>query len=356
MSKPVRVHIVRTRWAHWGPHAGIVRYFDYLDREAFVIHDTPTPFDDESGIQPKRPLRDWARGFLRHHRMPWYTLGDLAAEFDAALRILRRQADVVHFLDPEHGLQFLPLWLQRLPRRWRPRVVATFHQPPDLLPQILRRDVIAALDHVTVVSPDQVPYFESCLPADRISVILHGIDTTFFTPGPPRPASNTWTCITVGHNLRDFAALRAVAERLQADATMRFHVVTSETTGVEDLPNVTMHRGVSDEELRRLYQTADVLLLPLKSATANNALLEGFACGLPAVTTDLPAIRAYASDRAAILVEKNDPDRLIAGVQRLREDHALCAQYRAGARQRALELQWEQITPEYAAVYRGTSV
>ncbi|MEQ1691361.1 MAG: glycosyltransferase family 4 protein [Gemmatimonas sp.] len=355
MPAPIRVHVIRTRWAHWGAHAGIVRYFDYLDRNAFSLHDTPTPFDDESVASPRRPVHDWARGLLRHNRMPWYTLGDLRVECDAAQRVLRDQVDVVHFLDPEHGMQFLPLWLHHLPARWRPRMVATFHQPPDLLPQILRRDVVAALDHVSVVSPDQVPFFESCLPAERITVILHGIDTNFFTPGPARAESATFNCITVGHNLRDFAAVRAVAEQLRTDANIRFHVVTSATTGVEDLPNVTMHRNVSDVELRRLYQEADVLFLPLKSATANNALLEAFACGLPAVTTALPATHAYASAQSALLVRDNDPPLLIAGLLRLRDDRTLRAQLGEAARQRAVELQWERIAPAYEALYRGPS-
>lgn len=353
MKTPIRVHIVRTHWTHWGAHAGIVRYFDFLDPTAFTIHDKPTVFVDERISHPHRQIHDWAQGYLRRNRMPWYQLGDFWAECTAAQRALRRKADVIHFLDPEHGLQFLPGWMQRVPRSLRPRIVATFHQPPDLLPHILRPDVIALLDHVNVVSPDQAPFFEACLPSDRVSVILHGIDTTFFAPLPTRETSATWNCITVGHNLRDFDALRGVAEQMHDDPRVVFHVVTSEITGVEDLPNVVMHRAVSDFELRRLYQMADVLFLPLKSATANNALLEGFACGLPTVTTDLPGLRAYAPDGQAILIRDNDPVILHAALTQLRDNPARCAQLRDAARQRALALRWEQIAPAYAAMYRG---
>jgi glycosyltransferase involved in cell wall biosynthesis len=74
---------------------------------------------------------------------------------------------------------------------------------------------------------------------------------------------------------------------------VRFDVVTGADTGLSRFDNVHTHRGIDDDTLAELYRNADVLLLPLTDSTANNALLEGMASGLPLVATDLPAVRAY---------------------------------------------------------------
>lgn len=343
--------MVRTEWAHLGPHAGLKQYFNRLDPSEFRIHDRPTPFEDESLPGPRRPVHEWLRGMLRVRGMPWYTTGDLWSEMHAVRRILMQRVDVLHYFDPEHGMQYLPLLLRRNGTRRRVRILATFHQPPDMLPHILRRDVVGKLDHVTVVSPDQAPYFEECLPVERISVILHGVDTDFFHPPAERPAGGAWTCLTVGHNLRDFDAIRCVAERLRQQPDIRFVIVSPQRTGVEDLPNVTVHRGLADEALRRAYQTAHALFLPLQNATANNALLEGMASGLPVVTTDLASTRAYAPAEA-LFVQRNDPDGLVAAIHRLRADPEYALRAGLASRRRAEELRWDRITPQYADVYR----
>ena len=119
------------------------------------------------------------------------------------------------------------------------------------------------------------------------------------------------------------------------------------TTGLEGLPNVEHHRGVSDEQLVRLYQQAHLLLLPLLETTANNALLEGIACGLPVVSTALPSVPGDE----AILIDRNDPDALTEAVLRLRRDPEQRARRAQRARLRAESLAWPRIAPRFDQLY-----
>ena len=82
------------------------------------------------------------------------------------------------------------------------------------------------------------------------------------------------------------------------------------------LTNVELHSSINDKSLLRLYQSAQILLLPLLDCTANNALLEGMACGLPVVTTDLPAIKDYVNDDCSILAPKGDSKALAMPLSR----------------------------------------
>jgi len=125
---------------------------------------------------------------------------------------------------------------------------------------------------------------------DCLHQVLHGIDTDFFTPRTEARREGPFRCVTAGHWLRDWTAVRAVAVALP---DVEFHVVTDRDTGLAGLANVRTHRNVDDATLRSIYQQSDALFLPLVQSTANNTLLEGIACGLPAVSTDLPSVGIF---------------------------------------------------------------
>jgi glycosyltransferase involved in cell wall biosynthesis len=279
--------------------------------------------------------------------MAWYKLSDLNAELRVLASCLAKRIDLVHYLDAEHTAQFLPAWLGRT-RASRTKTVATYHQPPDLLPTLVNPGVVATLDQVIVVSPVQLPFFHAALPAEKVQVVLHGIDTDFFRPRTEPRAEGPFRCVTAGHWLRDWAAVCAVAEALRE---VEFHVVTDRETGLAGLANVRTHRNVDDETLRSIYRQADVLFLPLTQATANNTLLEGLACGLPVVSTDLPSIRDYAPGNEALLVARNDAAALAEAVTRLASDHALRAAMACRARARAEELSWHNVAREHERIY-----
>jgi glycosyltransferase involved in cell wall biosynthesis len=346
----IAVQFVHTRYPHWGAHSGFHRLADHLDPAVCAVRVRAVPDSDDDF--PARPagIRRWLAERVRRRGMEWYKLSDLVAEAALAPRALARAVDVVHFLDGEHGAQYLPLMLGRWPFG-RARVVATYHQPPEILPSVVRRDVVRRLDLVTVVSPSQAAFFAELLPPDRVQVVLHGIDTAFFRPAALPPADNRFRCITVGHWRRDWLAVRAVALELAGCSDVEFHVVTGQPTGLEAFSNVKVHRAVDDATLRALYQSAHVLFLPLLAATANNALLEGIACGLPVVSTSLEAVHAYLPGGEGILVKDNAPGDLAGAILQLRHDPALRARMARCARARATALAWPAVARRYHEVY-----
>lgn len=75
-------------------------------------------------------------------------------------------------------------------------------------------------------------------------------------------------------------------------------------------PNLTLRSGVPESELLALYRTASLMVLPLKDATANNAVLESMACGLPQVITDVGSTCDYVSPDCAVLTPLNDARKM----------------------------------------------
>jgi glycosyltransferase involved in cell wall biosynthesis len=346
---PVRVRLQHTRYPHIGARSGYAQLGRYLDPARFEV-DVHGAADSDADL-PFVPgaLRRPLRYLLQRRGMRWYKLSDLAAELGALWHGLGGRYDLVHFLDGEHAPQYLPGALRRT--RARVKTVATYHQPASMLPRLIRRDVVAQLDHVILVASSQLEFFAGLLPADRIHVILHGVDTDFFHPQSTRAPDRRLRCITTGHWLRDWATFRTVAAALRADDRIAFEVVSSDAAAVAGSANVLVHQSVDDEALAKLYRSADVLFLPLTEATANNTLLEGMASGLPVVASQLSGVRSYLPDEAGLLVEGNLVEGFVAALRRLRADVDLRVAMGRTARARAEQLSWPKVAQRHGQLY-----
>jgi glycosyltransferase involved in cell wall biosynthesis len=348
----IRIRAQYTRYPHWGAVSGPYHFAHYLDPGRFTIRLYDASDSDADLPLPSAALRRWLRRRVQRRGMQWYKLSDLNAELRALKKCLTGRFDIVHFIDGEHTGQYLPEWRDRLGLK-RLKLVATYHQPSAALGDLVIKDVVARYDRIILLSPAQQSFFREFMPAEKLVTILHGINTDFWIPNPAPIDAGVFRCVTAGHYLRDWQTLRGVAERLSSDRTIEFHIVTNRDTGLEGLANVVHHRDIDDDALRIVYQTGSVLLLPLHDATANNTLLEGIACGLPVVSTELPSVRAYVSDDQAILLGGGNVEGMVDAVLRLRKDAAMRAWMAANARARAEMLSWRRVAGAYEALYAG---
>ena len=69
--------------------------------------------------------------------------------------------------------------------------------------------------------------------------------------------------------------------------------------------NYEFTRKISDSALLKSYQESLFQVIPLKEVTANNALLEGCACGLPLISIDSENIKFYFKE---VIVYKDYKD------------------------------------------------
>ena len=76
------------------------------------------------------------------------------------------------------------------------------------------------------------------------------------------------------------------------------------------------HAGLSDEQLRELYQKSYLMLLPMNDSGANTAVVEALSSGLPVATTDVGGIRDYGGGDMFPVVANNDDDAMVALVER----------------------------------------
>ena len=358
----ISVAMLRTHYPHWGEYTAFNSFIQHFDPRRFKISMHQVPMGDY--WFPDIPLlKKYAVKKIKQQAPPVYTLNDLMAEISLYVQCRFNRVDVVHYIDAEHSLGFLPRWSKksRFPRnRNTPKIVAMFHQPPALLEQLIDIEIVKQVDRVLVVSPTQADYFSRYIPREQISVILLGVDTDHFTPSPEKNStgekgSGKLKCLGGGVWLRDYDSLFKTAKMLRAVPQIEFHLVSP---GV-DLPkrpqweNLIYHDAIPDAELLDLYRCCDALFLPLLDATANTFLLEGSACGLPLVTTDLASTRAYFPGEEAILVRDNDPAAFAGALTDLLHDPGKRSHMAEAARARALQLSWERIVKEYEKLYEA---
>jgi glycosyltransferase involved in cell wall biosynthesis len=183
--------------------------------------------------------------------------------------------------------------------------------------------------------------------AGKLHVIPYGADPNAFVPAPSPGVADQLRLLFVGHfGIRKGAwYLTEALNRLRRLHGLSLTVVGTQTVPTKALApiadKVRVVPRVPGEEMARIYQGADVLVLPSLFEGSSIAIYEALASGLPVVTT--PNAGSIVRDGIeGCIVPVRDVDSLVSSIEFLyRERDARLAMGRR-ARQRALEFPWRR--------------
>jgi len=125
----------------------------------------------------------------------------------------------------------------------------------------------------------------------------------------------------------------------------------SRTAEFAQYKNVSANSDLSDVDLRNAYRDASCLLMTLETATANNAILEAMACGLPIVAENVGGVGEYTGMRSAILCQPGAADEIVGAILALYEDDSMRLRMGDSGRRRAEELGWPNVAKRTVSVY-----
>ena len=160
------------------------------------------------------------------------------------------------------------------------KVVCTFHQPFDWFDNKVWKKNLQHIDGMILLSDKEINQFRQAAKNDKVVYIPHGVFTDFYTPNKHSEKENM--LLTVGNWLRDYdLADKVYTEFLRSHKDWQITIVANKesTKNIHKDQRIHCKTGISDGELRDLYQRCKVLFLPLVRYTANNALLEAASCG-----------------------------------------------------------------------------
>ena len=106
--------------------------------------------------------------------------------------------------------------------------------------------------------------------------------------------------------------------------------------------------------MESLLAVADLLLLPSADEAFGLAALEGMSCGVPVIATAVGGVPEVVEDgKSGFLLPVGDVDGMAEAALALLADASRHAEFRAAARQRAVEhFDTNLIVPRYEAYYR----
>jgi len=260
--------------------------------------------------------------------------------------------------DREIALAHAPDWKHRLLiRRWHHFLS-------------MQRKVARKLQHIVTVSErsrqDICRAF--AIDPERIHVIHNGIDTESFYP-EPSIARNPWQLITTAsadqplkgtqHLIPAFAALCARYPRLSLVFVGRPKPGGPTARLIDRLQiadRIRFVHGISVDEIRHLYASSSIAVVPSEYEGFGFPAGEAMACGLPVVSTDGGALPEVVGDAASV-VPVGDVPALTAAIDELLGNSELRERYSQAGRARIAQLfGWEKAAEQMTSLYQQVIV
>lgn len=274
--------------------------------------------------------------------------------------ILPRRVDVmaVHFCHAAFRADTAPLDLEADQPRWRRLNIALALQMGLLTERLLTRPPWAK--RATAVSSGGAQELSRFYPTLPVVVIPNGVDHARFAPSADaRRVAREEQAVASDHVVVLFVGGRWSQKGLEA-AIRGFGVASARTTasmsmwvaGSGDVPlyeAIAASAGVDDrvrflgyrDDAERLYQAADIFLLPSAYETFCMVAYEAASCGLPVVATAVNGIDDLVQgDRAGRTIAAS-AESVGAALAELAADESLRTALGARGREAASRLTWD---------------
>jgi glycosyltransferase involved in cell wall biosynthesis len=238
--------------------------------------------------------------------------------------------------------------------------------------------LIRAADRVCVLSPDHansVPYLRRAgeRSPEKLIEMPNGVDAELFSPcdggemrkslGIPGGAPVVAFVATLDR-AHHFKRLDVAIEAIARSNERPHLVVAGGGELLEDFRGVAERAEVGDRihflgavphgELPGVLRAADVFLLTTEPPESFGiVLIEAMACGLPAIATDYPGVRAVIDEgQTGLLAPAGDAAAVAAALDRLAGDEALREKLGAAGRAKAeREWSWPRLVDRMDAAY-----
>lgn len=192
--------------------------------------------------------------------------------------------------------------------------------------------------HIACISRSEQAFLQQLLPAQPIHYIPFGIDIDFWRPAPVNTDHSY--ALAIGNDAhRDWATL---VSSWGSDLPS-LKIITSLPVPPCP-PNIEVIRGdwrtriLEDEEIRRLYQGASFVIVPVCETiqpSGQSTCLQAMACGRPVILTDIAGLwdRELLRDgENVMLVPPGSPKALSLAIRRLSSEPELHFRIGAGGR------------------------
>jgi glycosyltransferase involved in cell wall biosynthesis len=199
------------------------------------------------------------------------------------------------------------------------------------------------------------------------SVIMGGVDTEKFSPNPSTPRENL---VVYAGRLMPHKGVNDLVEALPDGMRLELIGQPYHERFVKDLQRLAAGKEVQfrhdcrDEELVNAFRRATCVVLPSVYKTCygetsevpellGQTLIEGMACGTPAICTNVASMPEVVVDGVTgFVVPPNDPASLRIKLEQLRDDASLVSRLGREARQHVVShFHWDRVVQKCMEAY-----
>lgn len=260
--------------------------------------------------------------------------------YRGVLKAIRRIVGAGHRFDAIDAHYVYPdgvaaVWLGRALNL--PTVITARGTDVNLIPRyaiprrLIRQAIAGSAAMIAVSGAIKDALLDLGAPADKVTVLRNGVDTTLFRPSDRERAREQLgltrpTLISVGLLIERKGHHRIVEAMCQLPG-MDLLIVgegperASLTALIDRLglrAQVRLLDALPHAEMPSLYSAADALVLASSREGWPNVLLEAMACGTPVIASNIWGNPEVVHEPAAgVLMEENTPSGIVAGVRRL---------------------------------------
>ncbi|MCM3363557.1 glycosyltransferase family 4 protein [Niallia sp. MER TA 168] len=276
--------------------------------------------------------------------------------FEFFLKFKVNKYNVVHYLYPEQHLLFsVPEGKDKIIS------IATIHLDEQWLDRNIksnkkfintRRNAYEQLDGIICLSNDQALRLKKIYPKKNIKFIPHGINK-LGSYAKCDINRDIFYITVVGSNYRDKQVLFNIiklSEKLFPNWKFNFIGVSKEwKKEASNFSNIIIHPFLSEIQYFEIMQASHVHLLPVEFATANNALLEAHALGVPSLTSSCLGILDYSIKSTSHFTDEQEAIAILESIYNMSNTDYLSL--REDTKNEAEKFEWTQISKEVLQFY-----
>lgn len=341
-ANPVR--FLRYRYPHHAAASGYDRVCDFIEGDT-VYPSRPLYWAGETVLRPLAITIAKLGGHFEYSRYDWI------AELAFMREMRKANNSIFHVIYAEKSLRSAA----RLAGQRGNRLVATVHHPKEHHAWLFKDfEHFRRVDAVITLTTSLRDTWAGILGDDKVHHVPYGIDMAYFRPGE-RDGSRR-RCLFSGYHGRDFAILEQAAIALTRQySDFELWVLSSapeaqKLTGISD--RVKVIRRIDDVSYLDALRHFDLMILPVKENTANTAVLEAMACGLPIVTNEGSPLD-YMDPACGRILPIGDTAGVIEACMELLDNSDERLACGVAARRRAARFSWDRVARATVDVYEG---
>ncbi|MHA1734477.1 MAG: glycosyltransferase family 4 protein [Promethearchaeota archaeon] len=306
-----------------------VKVFEYAKANAYIGKKQPGT---------TRVYSPFPRG------IPWITSRYYVNPMAEVLALLERP-DIIHHINSEDTLFLHGVLKTRLKGRFK--LVATVHLPLSKffvkMPRTWKR-FYGKVDYLITLSSRERKFFQEQLEKVKVVQIPHGNNNSIFQPSILDPHLG----VCIGGHLRDFPTLVKAMEEVSIEhPEFKLFIISRRKPIGFQMPKnerIRMKFNIPDELLLSFYKRASIMILPLSDCTANNALLESLASGIPIITNRLSGTLDYLDPTCALFFEKGNAKSLADKINYLLDNPVELKKMGKSAREKSKHYDWSVVS------------